>query len=96
MDELLKDMIEDVEALNFKIKLSNERNEMIAELMKIRGIGPLTASAMVATIGYFKEFKSGRELAAYLGVVPRQHSSGGKQNLLGISKRGAQVPQFVT
>ena len=88
MDERLKDMIEDVEALDLKIKLSNERNEMIAELMKIPGIGPLTASAMVATIGDFKEFKSGRELAAYLGVVPRQHSSGGKQNLLGISKRG--------
>ena len=88
MDERLKDMIEDVEALDLKIKLSNERNEMIAELMKIPGFGPLTASAMVATIGDFKEFKSGRELAAYLGVVPRQHSSGGKQNLLGISKRG--------
>lgn len=88
MDERLKDMIEDVEGLDLKIKLSNERNEMIVELMKIPGIGPLTASAMVATIGDFKEFKSGRELAAYLGVVPRQHSSGGKQNLLGISKRG--------
>lgn len=88
MDQRLKGMIDDVEAMDLKIKLSNERNEMIAELMKIPGIGPLTASAMIATIGDFKEFKNGRELAAYLGVVPRQHSSGGKQNLLGISKRG--------
>lgn len=88
LDERLKDMVEDVDALDLKIKISNDRNEMIAELLKIPGIGPLTASAMIATIGEFKEFNSGRELAAYLGVVPRQHSSGGKQNLLGISKRG--------
>ena len=88
MRERIKDIDEKVDGLELKIKLSNERNEMIAELMKIPDIGPLTASAMVATIGDFKEFKSGRELAAYLGVVPRQHSSGGKQNLLGISKRG--------
>ena len=68
--------------------LEDGENEVIAELQKIPGIGPLTASAIVATIGDFTEFKNGRELAAFLGVVPRQHSSGGKQNLLGISKRG--------
>jgi transposase len=42
----------------------------------------------VATVGEAKEFKNGRQLAAWMGLVPRQHSSGGKQNLLGISKRG--------
>lgn len=52
------------------------------------GIGPITASALVASIGNAKNFKNGRQLAAWLGLVPRQHSSGGKQNLLGISKRG--------
>lgn len=88
MGERIKDITEKVDKMELKITLSNQRNEMIAELQKIPGIGPLTASAMVATVGDFKEFKNGRELAAFLGVVPRQHSSGGKQNLLGISKRG--------
>ena len=52
------------------------------------GIGPITASALVASIGDAKNFDGGRQLAAWLGLVPRQHSSGGKSNLLGISKRG--------
>lgn len=58
------------------------------EIMKIEGIGPLTASAAVATIGDAKLFKNGRELSAWLGLVPRQHSSGNKIRLSGISKRG--------
>ena len=55
---------------------------------RVPGLGPITASAIVATIGDAYEFKNGRQLAAWLGLVPRQHSSGGKQVLLGISKRG--------
>lgn len=88
MSERIKDIDEKVNELELKIRQSSKRNAMIAEIEAIPGVGPLTASAVVATIGDFKEFKSGRELAAFLGVVPRQHSSGGKQNLLGISKRG--------
>ena len=57
-------------------------------LEAIPGIGPLSASALVASIGDAKAFKNGRQLAAWLGLVPRQHSSGGKELLLGISKRG--------
>lgn len=57
-------------------------------LAQLPGIGPITASALVASIGNAKNFKNGRQLAAWLGLVPRQHSSGGKQNRLGISKRG--------
>jgi transposase len=57
-------------------------------LAAIPGIGPLTASAIVASIGDAKAFKNGRQLAAWLGLVPRQDSSGGKPRLLGISKRG--------
>ncbi|MFB2903456.1 IS110 family transposase [Aeromonas jandaei] len=57
-------------------------------LAQLPGIGPITASALVASIGNAKNFKNGRQLAAWLGLVPRQHSSGGKQTLLGISKRG--------
>ena len=48
----------------------------------------ITATALVATIGDARQFKSGRHLAAWLGIAPRQHSSGGKERLLGISKRG--------
>jgi transposase len=57
-------------------------------LEQIPGIGPITASALIASLGDAKNFKDGRQVAAWLGLVPKQHSSGGKQNLLGISKRG--------
>ena len=52
------------------------------------GIGPVIATALAAAVGDAKAFASGRHLAAWLGLVPRQHSSGGKERLLGISKRG--------
>jgi transposase len=57
-------------------------------LQAIPGIGPLTASALVASVGDAKVFHNGRQFAAWLGLVPRQNSSGGKTNLLSISKRG--------
>jgi len=57
-------------------------------LQAIPGIGPLTASALVASVGDAKVFHNGRQFAAWLGLVPRQNSSGGKSTLLGISKRG--------
>ena len=57
-------------------------------LSTLPGVGYLTATALVATIGDSSAFKNGRELAAYFGLVPKQHSSGGKPVLLGISKRG--------
>jgi len=58
------------------------------KLAKLPGIGPITASAMVATVGDAKTFENGRQMAAWLGLVPRQNSSGGRNVLLGISKRG--------
>lgn len=54
----------------------------------IKGLGPLTASAVVATVGDFKQFKNGAQFAAWLGLTPRQNSSGGKSNLGAITKRG--------
>jgi transposase len=57
-------------------------------LAGVPGIGPVIATALVAAVGDAKAFGSGRHLAAWLGLVPRQHSSGGKERLLGISKRG--------
>lgn len=77
-----------VEALELQIKQWHKANAASLKLEAIPGIGPITASAIVATVGNAIEYKNGRQLAAWLGLVPRQHSSGGKQNLLGISKRG--------
>lgn len=54
----------------------------------LMGVGPVTASAVVATVGDFKQFNNGAQFGAWLGLVPRQHSSGGKHNLGGITKRG--------
>ncbi len=64
------------------------RTNASRKLEAIPGIGPITASAIVATVGDAREFKNGRQMAAWMGLVPRQNSSGGKQTLLGISKRG--------
>lgn len=56
----------------------------------IRGVGPMTATAMIAAVGDAREFENGRHMAAWLGLVPRQHSSGDRRILMGISKRGDQ------
>jgi len=65
-----------------------QRSEAYRQVMSIPGIGPLTATALVAAAGDAKAFRNGREMAAWLGLVPKQHSTGGKARLLGISKRG--------
>ena len=52
------------------------------------GVGPVTASATVATVGDFRQFKNGSQFGAWLGLTPRQNSSGGKNNLGGITRRG--------
>jgi transposase len=84
----LKVLDQQVSALDLQIQTSHKANEASVKLAKIPGIGPITASAMIASIGDAKCFKNGRQLAAWLGLVPRQHSSGGKSILGGISKRG--------
>lgn len=86
--EHLKTLHKQVQELELQIKIWHRNNEASRRLEAIPGIGPLTASALVATIGNARNFDNGRQLAAWLGLVPRQHSSGGKATLLGISKRG--------
>ena len=86
--EHLRHLDTQVLALEAQIKAWHRQDAASQRLERIPGIGPLTASALVASIGEAKNFKNGRQLSAWLGLVPRQHSSGGKQNLLGISKRG--------
>jgi transposase len=70
------------------IKQAVQRDERCQRLMSMDGIGPLIATALVAAIGSGQAFNNGRQVAAWLGLVPRQHSSGGRPTLLGISKRG--------
>jgi len=77
-----------VDELETKIQMLHRDNDASRRLAQIPGIGPLTASALVASIGQVNAFDNGRQLAAWIGLVPRQHSSGGKSTLLGISKRG--------
>jgi transposase len=77
-----------IQELEDQIDTWHKNNEDSQRLASIPGVGVLTASALVASIGDARCFKNGRELAAWLGLVPRQHSSGGKPLLLGISKRG--------
>jgi transposase len=66
----------------------HRNNELSKRLDAVAGVGPITATAMVASFGDGREFDNGRQMAACVGLVPRQHSSGGKTRLLGISKRG--------
>lgn len=70
------------------IKQAVHSDERCQRLQSMDGIGPLIATALVAAVGDAQTFSNGRQLAAWLGLVPRQHSSGGKPTLLGISKRG--------
>ena len=88
LTENLKEMDRQVHELEKQIQLWRMDDALSRKLEAIPGIGPITASAIVATVGKAREFKDGRQLAAWLGLVPRQNSSGGKQTLLGISKRG--------
>ena len=70
------------------IKSWMSRSGLCQKIAAVPGIGPITATAIVAAVGDAKAFKNGRHLSAWIGLVPRQRSSGGKEKLLGISKRG--------
>lgn len=82
------DLHRQVLELETQIKAWHRDNPASLKLAEIPGIGPITASAMVASVGNARDFSNGRQLAAWLGLVPKQHSTGGKSVLLGISKRG--------
>lgn len=76
-----------VGAYDAKIERLFKANPVCRRLAEVEGVGPVTATALVAA-GDAGAFQNGRQMAAWLGLVPRQHSSGGKNVLLGISKRG--------
>ena len=83
--EALSAQIEEIER---KLAAWRKEDEAAKRLMQVPGVGLLTATAAVATVGDAKVFSSGREFAAFLGLVPRQSGTGGRVKLLGISKRG--------
>ena len=92
---LLKGLQEDliylderIDALDQAIKKLAQEHEGARRLQQLRGIGPITATALIAAIGDGHQFARGRDAATWCGLVPGQHSSGGKSKLLGISKRG--------
>lgn len=98
LSELFKELLEQhyqkltelKEHLDFYTKKIHELSQKgdCKRLQSIPGIGPIVASAFYQHVGNGSEFKNGRAVSASIGLVPRQHSSGGKHNLLGISKRG--------
>ncbi len=95
MRRLLTDLFDDLKRLEARIENITREIEALAasddtarRLMTIPGIGPLGATALLAAAGNGQQFRRARDMAAWLGLVPRQHSTGGRPQLLGISKRG--------
>lgn len=92
---LLVGLADDLRTLDTRIADLDEEIAAIADsdpavqrLLELRGVGPITATALVAALGSGEAFRRGRDFAVSLGLTPKQHSSGGKERLLGISKRG--------
>lgn len=88
---LLTEFCDSEEKLKFyndKLTAIHNAHPISQKLITIPGVGPITATAIIAAVGDPNVFKNGREFAAWLGLVPKQNSSGGKMVLLGISKRG--------
>src|SRR6266699_489879 len=77
-----------VEEMDRVIQKTAKENEDCQRLTEIPGVGPVTATALIAAVGNASAFRKGRNLAAWMGIVPGEYSTGGKQKLLGISKRG--------
>lgn len=86
-DELV-DLDRKLAGIEQQVQVAHRTSEPSRRIAEVEGIGPLTATALVAALSDGKAFQNGRQFAAWLGLVPRQHSSGGRPRLLGISKRG--------
>ncbi len=84
----IKDLSEDMQAIEKRLALQLKADPQMQRIAQISGVGLLTATAAIATMGEASAFKSGREFCAWLGLVPKQTGTGGKVRLGGISKRG--------
>jgi transposase len=76
----------DIKSIDLEIKALLKENDACSRIMELEGVGPIGAILLFATLGTGEAFKSGREFSAYIGLTPKQHSSGGKTNFVGISK----------
>src|SRR5262250_3726888 len=85
-----KQVESDIQAVTEEIERIANEHVLCRRLQQIPGFGPLVSTATVAAIGNGTAFRRGRDFAAWVGIVPRQYSTGGKQKLFGISKRGNQ------
>jgi len=90
LHDLFRDLDRRIASFDKKIEQVFRNSETCQRIAKIKGVGPKTATAIVAAIGDGAEFKNGRHFAAWVGLVPRQFSSGDRKVLMGISKRGNQ------
>jgi len=88
--DLFRDLDRRIASFDKKIDRIFLESEPCRRIASIKGVGPKTATAIIAAIGDGSEFKNGRHLAAWIGLVPRQFSSGDRKILMGISKRGSQ------
>ena len=92
MLELLRDELqgqdERIKQLDCMLQRQVKTDERVRRLLQVEGIGPISATAVVSAVGDARQFSSGRQFAAWLGLVPSQHSSGGKERLGNISKKG--------
>jgi transposase len=88
MVDQLRDLGLKIEKLETHLHAWHRKNETSLRLAKVPGIGPITASAIVAAVPDASNFRSGRQFAAWLGLTPKAHSSGGKERHGGISKQG--------
>ena len=86
--EQLRELRLQIEKLETHLHTWHRKDETSRRLAKVPGIGPITASAIVAAVPDASIFRSGRQFAAWLGLTPKAHSSGGKEKLGGISKQG--------
>ena len=84
----LKTLDQRVSELDAEINLIAKNDPVAKRLQQLRGVGPMIATALLAAVGNAEHFANGRQMAASFGLTPKQHSSGGKDRLLGISKRG--------
>jgi transposase len=84
----LRDTEQRIAGLDSQLKEQARQDETARRLMTIPGVGPVVATAIMATVGDARAFASGRHLAAWLGLVPGQRSTGGKERLIGITKAG--------
>ena len=80
---------EDIQFLDKQIACLVKQNEPCRHLTEMEGVGPISAILLFATLGTGEAFKNGREFSAYIGLTPKQYSSGGKTNIIGISRHVA-------